>query len=137
MASSQTKETYMNTIYKALHDIEISSKSASLCTVVKTSGSTPRHSTSKMLVYSDGSINGTIGGGELENQVILEAKLCLKNRSSRLIEYNMTDPSRGDVGICGGQVMVFIEPIQPAPLIIIIGGELASANTLGPRMKIA
>jgi len=112
----------MTSIYQALHNLELSSKPASLCTVVKTSGSTPRHSTSKMLVYPDGTIIGTVGGGELENQVILEAKLCLKNKVARLIEYNMIDPKRGDVGICGGQVMVFIEPIHPSPLVVIIGG---------------
>jgi xanthine dehydrogenase accessory factor len=33
----------------------------------------------------------------------------------------MADPSRGDVGVCGGQVEVFVEPILPAPLIIVIG----------------
>jgi xanthine dehydrogenase accessory factor len=112
----------MISIYQSLIDLENNSKAASLCTVVKTSGSTPRHSTSKMLVYPDGSIIGTVGGGELENQVILEAKICLKNDQPRLIEYKMNDPSQGDVGICGGQVMVFIEPINPAPLIVVIGG---------------
>lgn len=112
----------MTSIYQALLDLEINSKAASLCTVVKTSGSTPRHSTSKMLVFPDGSIIGTVGGGELENQVILEAKLCLLNDQPRLIEYKMNDPSQGDVGICGGQVMVFIEPINPPPLIVVIGG---------------
>jgi xanthine dehydrogenase accessory factor len=112
----------MNSIYQALLELEQKSQPAALCTVVKTSGSTPRHSTSKMLVYPDGSILGTVGGGELENRVVLEAKLVISNNQARLIEYNMTDPARGDVGICGGQVMVFIEPILPSPLIVIIGG---------------
>jgi len=112
----------MPSIYQTLHELEIYSKSATLCTVVNTSGSTPRHSTSKMIVYPDGSIIGTVGGGELENQVIAEALLCQKNGLSRLLEYKMTDPERGDVGICGGQVMIYVEPIHPAPLIVVIGG---------------
>jgi xanthine dehydrogenase accessory factor len=33
----------------------------------------------------------------------------------------MADPSRGDVGVCGGQVEVFVEPILPAPLLVVIG----------------
>lgn len=112
----------MISIYQALLDLESQSKSATLCTVVKTSGSTPRHSTSKMLVYPDGSIIGTVGGGELENQVIHEAKISLQTDTPKLLEYRMNDPFKGDVGICGGQVTVFIEPINPAPLMVVIGG---------------
>ncbi|HBG74582.1 MAG: hypothetical protein A2X25_11155 [Chloroflexi bacterium GWB2_49_20] len=112
----------MKSIYQALLELEQNSKSAALCTVVKTSGSTPRHSTSKMLVFPDSPIIGSVGGGELENQVVLEAKLVIKNKHAKLIEYKMTDPAQGDVGVCGGQVMVFIEPIIPSPLIVIIGG---------------
>jgi xanthine dehydrogenase accessory factor len=34
----------------------------------------------------------------------------------------MIDPSRGDPVVCGGQVEVFVEPILPPPLGVIIGG---------------
>jgi xanthine dehydrogenase accessory factor len=34
----------------------------------------------------------------------------------------MSDPARGDVGVCGGQVEVFVEPILPDPVLVIIGG---------------
>jgi xanthine dehydrogenase accessory factor len=33
----------------------------------------------------------------------------------------MVDPARGDVGVCGGQVEVFVEPILPAPMVVVIG----------------
>ena len=36
-----------------------------LCTVVRTRGSVPRHAGAKMLVRADGSIAGTVGGGEM------------------------------------------------------------------------
>jgi xanthine dehydrogenase accessory factor len=112
----------MTPIYKALSELESSRLSAALCTVVNTSGSTPRHSTSKMLVYPDGHILGTVGGGELENRVRKEALESLQDSRSRLLSYNMTDPSRGDAGVCGGQVEVFVEPILPAPMVVILGG---------------
>jgi len=133
----------MKSIPQALVELEQNFQSATLCTIVKTSGSTPRHSTSKMLVYPDGTIIGTVGGGELENQVVKEAKLAINNNQSKLIEYKMTDPSRGDVGICGGQVMVFIEPINPSPLIVIVGvGHVGKAvahlaKWLGYRVAIS
>jgi len=133
----------MKSIPQALVELEQNSLSAAICTVVKTSGSTPRHSTSKMLVYPDGSIIGTIGGGELENQVILEAIQAIGTDQSKLIEYNMTDPTHGDIGICGGQVTVFIEPINPSPLVIVIGvGHVGKAvahlaKWLGYRVAIS
>ena len=112
----------MPSIFQALSAIETTHQPAALCTVVKSSGSTPRHATSKMLVYPDGHILGTVGGGGLENRVIQEALESLKDGKSRLLEYSMTDPARGDVGVCGGQVEVFVEPILPFPMVVVIGG---------------
>ena len=112
----------MTTIIQALAEIEKSNTPAALCTIVKSSGSTPRHSTSKMLVYPDGSIRGTVGGGELENHVRREALESLKDGKPRLVEYSLVDPARGDVGVCGGQVEVFVEPILPAPTLVVVGG---------------
>ena len=112
----------MNSIYKALFELETTHQPAALCTVVKTSGSTPRHETSKMLVYLDGHILGSVGGGELENRVRKEALASLQDGQPRLLSYNMTDPTHGDAGICGGQVEVFVEPILPAPMVVVIGG---------------
>jgi xanthine dehydrogenase accessory factor len=112
----------MDTIYKILAELETTQKPAALCTVVKTSGSTPRHSTSKMLVFPDGHILGTVGGGELENRVILAAMSSLQDGKPRNLEYSMADPGRGDPGLCGGQVEVFVEPILPSPMLVVVGG---------------
>ncbi len=75
-----------------------------------------------MLVYPDGEIIGTVGGGELENRVRMEALASLKDGQPRLLSYSLNDPSRGDVGVCGGQVEVFVEPIMPPPMVVVIGG---------------
>jgi xanthine dehydrogenase accessory factor len=74
-----------------------------------------------MLVYPDGSIIGTVGGGELENRVIAAARQALVDGKPVLLEYQMTDPRRGDPGICGGQVEVFVEPLLPKPTLVVIG----------------
>lgn len=108
-------------IYKALAELEERNQPAALCTVVRSQGSTPRRETSKMLVYQNGAITGTVGGGEMESRVIDEALQSLKDGKSRLIEYHMTDPKRGDPGVCGGQLEVFIEPINPKPILVVIG----------------
>ena len=75
-----------------------------------------------MLVYSNGNFIGTVGGGDLEHRVLDEAWMAISDGKPRLLSYNMSDPSRGDPGVCGGQVEVFVEPILPAPMIVVIGG---------------
>jgi len=111
----------MVSIYHALAELEEKNEAGVLCTIVRTRGSTPRHATSKMLVYPDGHIRGTVGGGGLEQHVIGEALEALRQGQARLLEYNMVDPSRGDVGVCGGTVEVFVEPILPKPMLVVIG----------------
>ena len=112
----------MKSIYQALAEVETARQPAALCTVVRASGSTPRRSTSKMLVYPDGGILGTVGGGEMESRVIREALEALRDGKTRLLSYAMTDPARGDPGVCGGQLEVFVEPILPPPTLLVLGG---------------
>ncbi|MEW6030485.1 MAG: XdhC family protein [Chloroflexota bacterium] len=111
----------MNSIYQALSELEKNNESAALCTVTKSEGSTPRHVGSKMLVFPDGRFIGTVGGGDLEHRVMDEAWMALAEGQPRLLHYNMSDPSRGDPGVCGGQVEVFVEPILPPPMVVVIG----------------
>ncbi len=110
-----------NSIYQALSEIEKNNESAALCTVVKSEGSTPRHVGSKMLVYPDGKFIGTVGGGELENRVMKTALESLNTGSAVTLSYSMSDPTRGDPGVCGGTVEVFVEPILPPATILVIG----------------
>ncbi len=111
----------MQSIYQALAELERNQESAALCTVVKSEGSTPRHVGSKMLVYPDGKFIGTVGGGDLEHRVLDEASMAIVDGESRMLSYNMSDPSRGDPGVCGGTVEVFVEPILPSAMLVVIG----------------
>ena len=109
-------------LYHLIAEILERGESAALCTITMSQGSTPRHVGSKMLVYENGDFTGTVGGGELEHRVLDEAWVSITDGKSRLLKYNMTDPARGDPGVCGGQVEVFVEPILPSEKIIVIGG---------------
>jgi xanthine dehydrogenase accessory factor len=111
----------VKTIYQSLAELEQTHESAALCTVTRSEGSTPRHVGSKMLVYADGRFIGTVGGGDLEHRVLDEAWMAIGDGQARYLHYNMADPSRGDPGVCGGQVEVFVEPILPPPLLVVIG----------------
>jgi len=108
-------------VFQALAELERTNRAGALCTMIRSRGSTPRHTGSKMLVYPDGMIVGTVGGGEMENRVIAEARKAILDGQPRLLEYQMIDPERGDPGVCGGQMEVFVEPLQPKPTLVVIG----------------
>jgi xanthine dehydrogenase accessory factor len=107
--------------YKEIYDLINAGQSVAVCTIIRSSGSTPRHVGSHMLVYPDGRILGSVGGGEIENRVIDVAKQSLLDGQPITMTYKFVDPTKGDVGVCGGEAEVFVEPIIPEPTILVIG----------------
>lgn len=108
-------------IYEAVLDLQKSGFSGALCTILETHGSVPRHTGSKMLVKEDGTLVGSVGGGEIENRVIQEALQVIQDGKPRKLNYKMVDPNAGDPGICGGQAEVYVEPILPKPQVVVVG----------------
>src|SRR5437660_2119624 len=95
---------------------------AALVTIVSTTGSTPQRVGAKMLVYSDGRIVGTIGGGCYENDAFGKAREAITTRKPRMVHYELSDDFAQETGlICGGQMDVYIEPIEPSPELYIVG----------------
>ncbi len=115
------ERTNMENVHELAGKILRQHQSAALCTVVRSEGSTPRHMGSKMLVMPDGSFVGTVGGGDLEHRVLAEARRSLSDRKPRLLRYSLADPERGDPGVCGGQVEVFVEPLLPPSTLVVVG----------------
>lgn len=111
----------MDNIHEAAGRAIRENQPVALCTVTRSEGSTPRHIGSKMLVFWDDRFLGTVGGGDLEHRVLDEARNAMADGKPRLLHYSLADPSRGDPGVCGGQVEVFVEPLLPAPSLVVIG----------------
>ena len=85
-----------------------------LATVLEKSGSSPRGAGTRMLVYPDGSIAGTIGGGALEAEVIREAAELMGKSESRIRDYALTQSGAAALGmVCGGRIRVLLEPLTP------------------------
>ena len=74
----------------------------SLCTVVKSEGSTPRHIGSKMLVYPDGHFLGTVGGGDLEHRVHDEALKAMHGGAGSIVALHSRGSRRGEIQACAG-----------------------------------
>jgi xanthine dehydrogenase accessory factor len=92
-----------------------------LATVIHTTRSVPRRPGSKMLVYPTGRISGSVGGGEMESRVIAESLAALADGRPRRVSYSLVDPQRGDPGVCGGDLELYLEPHMPKPTIYLFG----------------
>lgn len=100
---------------------QAASRPVALATVIRAQGSVPRHAGAKMLVYADGRTSGTIGGGEMEARVVAAAKEALVDGQSRIVPYSLVDPKRGDPGVCGGQVEIYVEPYLGQDTLLVVG----------------
>ena len=86
-----------------------------LVSTLTTQGSSPRHSGAAMVVRTDASILGTVGGGALEARAIRSALEALERRTSRLMDYELTNADSAGLGmICGGRGLLLIDHIDPA-----------------------
>src|SRR5438034_9819487 len=109
-------------VFAAVADALERGESAALVTIVSALGSTPQRIGAKMLVFADGRIVGTIGGGCYENDAFGKAREAIANRKPTMVHYELSDDFAQETGlICGGQMDVYIEPIEPSPALYVVG----------------
>jgi len=109
-------------VFAALGEALKHGEEVALVTIVAANGSTPQRVGAKMLVYADGRTVGTIGGGCYENEALWKARESLQTRKAISVRYELADDFAEESGlICGGQMEVFIEPIEASPAVYIFG----------------
>lgn len=109
-------------VFAALGEALKNGEEVALVTIVSANGSVPQRVGAKMLVYRDGRMVGTIGGGCYENEALLKAREALKTRKPCTVRYELADDFAAESGlICGGQMEIFVEPIEPSPALYIFG----------------
>jgi len=109
-------------VMAALNAAVEAGESVVLATIVSARGSVPRNAGTKMLIYPNGRLVGTIGGGAMEALVCQEAQAVCQSCQPKLLPYTLVDPGRGDPGVCGGEVQIYLEPYIPAAILLVIGG---------------
>jgi len=95
-----------------------------LASIVRTQGSSPRDVGARMIVYADGAIAGTVGGGRFEKMVIDDClELLNSDAPARMKRYRLADSGEDTTGMhCGGEAELFLERFGPPRKLIIFGG---------------
>lgn len=108
-----------------LNECVKNNKPVATVAIVKTNGSTPRGVGSTMLVDENGNLlEGTIGGGILEEKGKKDAAKYIKRKETILLNYDLDSSSENKNNlpmICGGNVHVFIKVYNSNENLIIVG----------------
>ena len=122
-------------IYSEIAKAESENKEFAVVTVVATAGSTAREAGTMMLVYPDGSIVGTVGGGIVEHEAKADARECIQSGKTLLKEYEIiAGGPKGDT--LAGTVTCFLQPHRAAEHLILLGAGHV-AQELIPLAKLA
>jgi xanthine dehydrogenase accessory factor len=90
-------------------------QAAVLATVTAVRGSAPRGPGARLVLVADGGRFGTVGGGEIEDRVVAEARSMLEAPAPhpRVLEVDAH---------CGGRVTVFLERFADQRRMLVVGG---------------
>jgi xanthine dehydrogenase accessory factor len=111
-----------------------------VATVVATRSSAPRPVGSKLIVREDGSLEGSVSGGCVENDVVVAAQEVRETGVPRLVTYGITDDMAFSVGLpCGGEIDVFVEPlgekVDSGAVLTVIRGEGVGEKLDDPELE--
>ena len=88
-------------------------RSVAIATVVETWGSAPRPVGSHLVVDGDGLFLGSVSGGCVEGDVVVEAVDVIASGTPRLLEFGVADDLAWKAGLsCGGRIKVLVERLD-------------------------
>ncbi len=100
-------------VYEQIEQAQAAGHRLAVATIITTAGSTPQGTGAKLLVFDDGRMMGTVGGGCVEADVWAEAREALSDNKPRLCQFTLRDapdvPPDEEGMICGGEMEVLIE----------------------------
>lgn len=109
----KAEDTYSQELISHLSGEREDPRKKLLATIVSRRGSAPREVGTKMIIFEDGQIVGTIGGGCVESDVISKARMMMaveEQAKNQLIRVEMTEDQASEAGmVCGGTVEIYME----------------------------
>ena len=132
----------------ALQELRSQRIPAVIVTLATVRGHAPRNGGAKMVVSPD-TVHGTVGGGNLEQTAIDQARRMLSAGTAEpeLLALTLSDKAVTEYGVqcCGGEVTMLLEPIRvtprfrPTPALLDQHGPPAintgRQRTLSPRLR--
>jgi xanthine dehydrogenase accessory factor len=113
MSNSTQKARDEIDVLKAARDWMEADGKVAVATVIDTWGSAPVPVGGQMAVATSGRFRGSVSGGCIEGEVIVEAEEVLETGSPRTLTFGVADETAWRAGLpCGGQVQVFVERID-------------------------
>lgn len=113
----------MSELIERIAELKQQGKTYCVVTVVDSQGATPRKAGARGIVFSDGSLEGTVGGGNIELEAIKVAlHILLKSKTPLLKRFELDKLEQHDAMICGGTMTLFFEPVLPDRVLTIFGG---------------
>lgn len=108
--SVENKEKHIIAIPTDVLDALVSApKKSIVATIIRSSGSSPRKEGARLVVFPNGEVVGTIGGGSMEVRAIDFAKKLIKENNKNVIKHFNLDNKEM---VCGGEVDIFFEGIE-------------------------
>lgn len=88
-----------------------------LCTIIASSGSSPRGAGTRMAVFQDGSTCGTVGGGKVEMIAAREAMEIFQTGKTAVRAFGLAPEQVNSIGmVCGGNVTIYYQLLTAAEL---------------------
>ena len=114
-------------IYTELEKSIRNGDEAALVSAASVRACAPAETAVRMLVKADGTVRGSIGGGEVEENVVTLALDIIKAGKSRRIRIGVSPQEESRRGMePGGKLKYFVEPVRLIPHLYLFGaGELS------------
>ncbi len=122
----KTTNIALDRIVEACEEVEARGEPLIMGTIIRAFGSNPQEVGARILVFRNGEIRGTVGGGKVEAEVIKDAqKMLEEGQDFQIKRYNLLQ-----IGMtCGGSMEIFLERIDISPQLFIFGGGHVAAPT--------
>lgn len=126
----------MRNIIDSLIETLEQGESAVLGTVVRSSGSAPRTAGARMMVRSNGSLIGSIGGGLVEGDCLAKAKGLFEGTPSyTVVNFSLASNTLAEGGmVCGGAVTILLQKVDPDTLPTLLRTRKDYQNGKRPKL---
>ncbi len=102
----------MRDIHQTIADLAQRGVRFAVAVVLRAEGSTPCKAGAKAAVEADGTIHGTVGGGQVEAVTQQRAVEAVRTGRHAIFDFNLEGEVQGGGPVCGGTMRVLVFPVE-------------------------